>query len=215
MSGLSPPMRKAAAVALSLATGTATAASFDCGKATTRIEHAVCANTRLSQLDEQLAQAYRSAVGSAQAGSIRQTQRDWMRTRDACASDACLEREYAQRLAALQAPANAPAGDVSGTYERIGTGEDSAELTIARAGDGRLHVSGNALWVGNAETGNVHTGEVDGTFALEGDRLHYDADACRFTLKFAQAGLVVSEDNYACGGMNVTFDGEYEKTTPR
>lgn len=204
-----------AAVAVLLGTGSAAAASFDCGKAATMVEHAICANARLSRLDEQLADAYRKSLSGRQADSIRQAQRDWVRARDACTVDTCLEREYTQRLAALQAPADTPARDVSGTYERTGTGDDSAELTIARTGAGHLHVSGNAEWVGNAETGNVHTGEVDGTFALEGDRLHYDAEGCRFTLTFTRDGLAVSDDNAGCGGMNVTFDGEYAKTATR
>jgi uncharacterized protein len=211
--GGSRVMRVAATIALSLAMDSAIAASFDCSKAATPVEHAVCANARLSRLDEQLAQAYRKAIAGAQADSIRHAQRDWMRTRDACASDACLEQAYAQRLAALQASPATAMHDVGGTYERTGSGDHSAELTIARAADGRLHVSGNAQWVGNAEIGNVHTGEVDGTFALEGDRLHYDAEGCRFTLTFTRDGLAVSDDNAACGGMNVTFDGAYVKTT--
>jgi hypothetical protein len=120
--------------------------------------------------------------------------------RDGCASDASLEREYSQHLAALQAP---PA--------RLR--EDSAERKITRTAIGRLHVSGNAEWVGDAAAGNVHTSEVDGTFALEGDSVHYDAEGCRFMLTFTRGGLAVSDDNAACGGMNVTFDGDYMKTT--
>lgn len=190
------------------------AASFDCTKASTPVEHAICANAQLSRLDEKLALAYRDAIAGTAADSIRQTQRDWMRMRDACSNDACLEQAYTQRLADLRAPAMVQVHDVAGTYERNGEG-DAAELTIAPTADGRLHVSGNAEWVGNVETGNVHTGDVDGTFALEGNRMQYDADGCRFVLTFTRDGLSVSDDNAACGGMNVTFDGDYAKTTGR
>ena len=215
MSSAAPSVMFAAAMVAMSITGTALAASFDCGKAATPVERAICANGRLSQLDERLAEAYRKSLAESPGDSLRKVQRDWMRMRDACASDACLEQAYAQRLAALQVSPATPMHDLGGTYERSGSGGDDAELTITRSADGRLHVDGKALWVGNAATGNVHTGEIDGTFALEGDRLHYDAEGCRFTLAFTDDGLAVSDDNSACGGMNVTFDGDYVKKATR
>ncbi len=40
----------------------AQAASFDCGKAKTRVEKLICANAELSKLDEQLSREYKAAL---------------------------------------------------------------------------------------------------------------------------------------------------------
>jgi uncharacterized protein len=83
----------------------ARAASFDCAKAATTTEKLICGDPQLSQLDGQLAQAYRRALeGAVNPDKLRAEQRAWLRTeRKACGDDACLKTVYAQRLAALAA----------------------------------------------------------------------------------------------------------------
>ena len=83
----------------------ARAASFDCAKAATTTEKLICGDPQLSQLDGQLAQAYRRALeGAVDPDKLRAEQRAWLRTeRKACGDDACLKTVYAQRLAALAA----------------------------------------------------------------------------------------------------------------
>jgi uncharacterized protein len=82
----------------------ALAASFPCEKAATRIEKLICAQPRLSSLDEHLGRYYAAArpqLGSA-ASCLVKNQRAWLRTvRSACADAACLERAYLARLAEL------------------------------------------------------------------------------------------------------------------
>lgn len=82
----------------------ALAASFACENATTRIEKLICAEPRLSELDEYLGRYYAAArpqLGSASACLVT-NQRAWLRTvRNACADAACLERAYLARLAEL------------------------------------------------------------------------------------------------------------------
>lgn len=61
-----------------LATG-AQAASFDCAKAATEIEHAICNSPELSQLDEDMAAAYKQVPQSNKYfASLRANQRDWL-----------------------------------------------------------------------------------------------------------------------------------------
>ncbi|HEX7813967.1 lysozyme inhibitor LprI family protein [Dyella sp.] len=92
------------------------AASFDCKKATTDIEHAICADEAVGNLDEQIGRHYRDLLDVSprdQAATIRTTQRNWLATRDVC-KDApegvgkCLARLFTARndvLVAATTPA--------------------------------------------------------------------------------------------------------------
>ncbi|PXX49895.1 XAC2610-related protein [Aquitalea magnusonii] len=79
----------------------ATAASFDCSKAASATEQAICRQPALSALDEQVAAAYRQ---HNQQGLLQDNQRQWLAgPRAECKADAsCLQNVYQQRLAQLQ-----------------------------------------------------------------------------------------------------------------
>ena len=96
----------------------AAAASFDCNKASTSVEKAVCADPGLSQLDNELARAYASAyarMSREPAEQIRLGQRGWIDYAAIdCTDDAkplkaaydgdrleCLKSLYVSRIAAL------------------------------------------------------------------------------------------------------------------
>lgn len=114
--------------------------------------------------------------------------------------------------------AGAVGQDISGKYERFLNGKpdaNSASITLQENGSGKVHVSGNAVWVGDAATGNVNSGEVAGDFPVVNHRILYrDKTGCRMTIAVVQEGLRVSKSTSACGGLNVTFDGTYRKTVP-
>ena len=78
------------------------AASFDCGKAATAVEHLVCKNAWLSELDSMLSRAYRMSTlyASKQAITAAQAeQKNWLATvRDRCKDEACLTQAYSSRL---------------------------------------------------------------------------------------------------------------------
>ena len=77
-------------------------ASFDCGKAGTKVEHIICDNSEISQLDEELAASYKAALqDQAQAEAIKQTQKQWMKERNGCAEVGCVKLAYETRLASL------------------------------------------------------------------------------------------------------------------
>lgn len=84
------------------------------------------------------------------------------------------------------------------------------DLNITQNG-GALSVKGNAFWKGLGD--NIHIGEVDENGVPSGRRLvlggneQYD---CRVELVRIGRFLVAS-DNKNCGGVNVTFDGVYQK----
>lgn len=195
------------------------AASFDCSKASTSIEKTLCADAALSDLDELLLQHYKKAqVHAATPDALKDQQKAWLKTvRDACTDAKCLKRAYKARIGELTdvlvnaAPAAAP-GAFSGTYARYSEGKvdtHSSDITLEQLPNGKVKVSGTALWMGPL---SPNIGELDGTFTRSGNQIFYTAgDYCKCTLTLIADGLKVTDDNGGCGGMNVTFNGEYRK----
>ena len=110
-----------AGVVVLASAGWAHAASFDCSKASTAVERAICGSRELSQMDETLAAAYaaaREGLSPEAERVVRAGQRDWIDYRDrACTRDAkpiggdydadgmqCLANLYSLRLEQLQLP---------------------------------------------------------------------------------------------------------------
>jgi uncharacterized protein len=118
-------------------------ASFDCRKAATPVERAICAGRDLAEADRQLSSAYQTTA--ARAGGERErlatSQRAWLARRDRdCGGGAeqqrCLFRAYGRRLLELAAWPEAPFGpgdrpDLAVLTRVLVTKRDDA---IARAG---------------------------------------------------------------------------------
>lgn len=91
------------------------AASFDCKKASTDIEHAICDDPKLNVLDEQISGHYRhllSESAASKVADIRAAQRTWLAGRDGCKGAAeglkvCLQTRLAARDKELAASADA------------------------------------------------------------------------------------------------------------
>lgn len=95
-------------VFLTLFSGAATGASFDCAKAATRVEKQVCADPGVAQLDEALGNEYRAAVAHGDA-SLKTSQQAWLKqVRDACATLDCLRDAYEARIEQLRGVAAFP-----------------------------------------------------------------------------------------------------------
>lgn len=88
-------------------------ASFDCTKAASAAEHAICGDVKLARLDRQMADTYRSLItddGHEQPPEkTKAEQRDWLKTRTtACRAETgdaltgCLTGLYRARLAVLK-----------------------------------------------------------------------------------------------------------------
>ena len=83
---------------------TAQAASFDCGKANTKVEKLICGDAELSKLDDELGVSYKDALqDEKQADVIKQAQKQWMKQRNGCADAACVKRAYEARISSLTA----------------------------------------------------------------------------------------------------------------
>ena len=89
--------------ALLLPLSFANAASFDCAKATTLVEKAICGDPQLSARDDALMTAYQHAlVEATDANRLKAEQRAWLKNvRNKCQDVTCLFNAYDQRIAAL------------------------------------------------------------------------------------------------------------------
>lgn len=109
-----------ALVMLGLGTVAASAASFDCKKATTPFEVAICTNPELSKADEVLAVSYQTAIGGLSKPALaemQKAQRAWLDyAQKSCTDDAklpkaeypeeqmnCLQSQIGNRARALEA----------------------------------------------------------------------------------------------------------------
>jgi len=83
--------------------------SFDCQKATTAVEHAICNDPQLAALDGELDAAYqeaRSILNNDEKRVLRDAQRAWLKVRDACEADTwpvlCVKTTVMERLEELR-----------------------------------------------------------------------------------------------------------------
>ena len=79
------------------------AASFDCSKATTKVEKMVCASPELSQLDESLSRAYQ-AVQKRFGKAAVLDQMWWLHRRDKYTNEIGLKMHYERRIKELESP---------------------------------------------------------------------------------------------------------------
>ena len=108
--------------------GNAHAASFDCTKAQSKVEHLVCDNPELSKLDDDLNAAYSNVLkNDGSATSIRTEQKKWLKERNACLDAACLSSSYSQQIAFLKSPALAPF-----TFTRNETLPEQADTSVCK-----------------------------------------------------------------------------------
>lgn len=88
-------------LALALPLG-ASGASFDCARAGTATERLICADERVSDLDNDLADAYTRALRGPDGDGVRKAQQEWIaHARAACKDAACLRQAYVDRIAAI------------------------------------------------------------------------------------------------------------------
>lgn len=119
-------------------------ASFDCTKASSRIDNAICASPELSELDNKLDAVYRAALAvSTDPPGVREAQREWLRaTRNYCSDEGCLLTVYKQRIAALGSTSEAqsqPTDAAAATPAAVDppvTGQPPTEPSVAAASSG-------------------------------------------------------------------------------
>ena len=96
-----------AALILAIAPQISVAASFDCQKTSSEVEKLICDEdqSNLSQIDEEMAQAYRAALqqaGDKEKEAIKSEQRRWLAEMSRCKTTKCLEIVYLPRITQLR-----------------------------------------------------------------------------------------------------------------
>ena len=216
-----PYLRTVLSVLLFASSFGAVAASFDCSKAKSKNETLICSDSQLSSLDETLNRAYRHAYEIAPNKSVlRQSQRDWLGSYEvsSCGDTACLKTLFSNRVALLNevAATGEPTSQWNDTYVRYWKGKidkNAATITIIGLRTGRLYVSGTALWYGRqANIGQVNDGQMDGytNRVIAGNTAIFDNDGCSANL-LQRDNLLEVQGETGCGGLNVTFNGTYQR----
>jgi uncharacterized protein YecT (DUF1311 family) len=110
------------------------AASFDCARASSRVERLICNTADVSKLDGSLSSAYKAFLkASSDPEMIRREQKEWLRKRDTCQDVECLSYHYQTRLAELTLN---PIESFAGAWPALTGGKDTVcaeALQIAKA----------------------------------------------------------------------------------
>lgn len=104
-------------------------------------------------------------------------------------------------------------GVADGRYATLGfhDGASGAEINILTLPGGKFEVQGFALWVNRAvNPPGAHTGDFHQVIEADGQVFRIRDGRCEITIERRGTSLTV-QDNLACGGVNVTFSGEYER----
>ncbi len=195
-------------------TSSAHSASFDCTKASSLVEQAICTDKQLSDLDEQLMLYYKKALlSSANATALKTEQQAWLKNgRNICADKTCLAQAYKSRLAALNEQVATAALKSSLQPGDYLTEKGWGYLTLAQDKNAGLRFSIEAMGV------NGHTCQLTGA-VHDGKSIPDEQDAgeqhceVRFSAK-GDSVEVTSNSEQACRyfcGMRAGFEGLYLK----
>ena len=211
-------------VILALLPLTTFAASFDCTKASTAGEKAICADPELSKLDEQLAKAYKRALQKGPRAKVQVDQRAWLKEQRDCGADRfCLEGKYNRRIAQLEGVhwSLADWQRASGTWSEAESTETSNQRLVIKS------VTAKDFGFDLNSIDGTHTGEISGVahFTPDGRALYKseeDGVDCRLAfvpldserLQVEQLPAESNSDKSSCGnyyGGGVDFGGLFLK----
>ncbi|HEY0011849.1 MAG TPA: pentapeptide repeat-containing protein [Allosphingosinicella sp.] len=150
------------------------APSFDCGRARSRAERAICAADayELRELDRDLAAVYGRAAAANPAVAARQ--RAWLAEREACAP-ACLPRMYEARIGELIAGLGTPQWARSGA-RALFVSERTEFLDSFRTDP--LYLKILPVIVADAAARVIVQVHADGTIDADGDAIGGNAHSC-------------------------------------
>lgn len=203
--------------------GGVAAASFDCHKAKSELEHSLCDNAELSQLDSQLGKHYQkltSTLTPAEVKELRATQLVWLdrRVMDCATTEVnCLKNLYQKRIETLTFRASpafetSAAGKVAGIYQR----GKNMELMVEAVNTNiiAVSISGAEMTMGRWLCGFNAEGELNNGSA----KLHVlDIDDL-VSFRFEKNKVIVSEksektEQSSFCGMGGTLRGTYTRAT--
>ncbi|MEA2029493.1 MAG: lysozyme inhibitor LprI family protein [Campylobacterota bacterium] len=181
------------------------AASFDCRKASTQVEHLICGDSELSYLDEELLRAYKNALKKSDPNRVKSQQRRWLKyTRNDCTTLSCLKDVYKLQIDRLNGSTlrvQRSRSKWAGEYKM-----DSDDLTIEPS----LHFSYNSIG------GNMHLCNIEGKFREVMGKLKFsdNPNNCHITVQYTNPQTIhvdISQCRYYCGMSAFTTSGNFTK----
>jgi len=111
---------------------TAQATSFDCAKASTKVENLICGEAELSKLDDELSKAYRQALDQGEdKQKVIKEQRQWLKeSRNSCDASNCLKSVYQNRISELGRKPKIVFRDCADCPEMVAIPAGSFELSL-------------------------------------------------------------------------------------
>ena len=198
------------------------AASFDCKKASTAGEKAICADATLSKLDEQLAQAYRQALKKGSRAQVQAAQKAWLKEQRSCGADRfCLEGKYNIRIAQLEG-AHWSLADwqrASGTWTEADSGMQSLTIKSMTEDGFQFELSSSAGSYGGTIDGQARFTPDGALFTSSEDGVScqlrfFLQDKGRLSVEDIDTG-VVDSDHLSCvsyyGRGSAEFGGTFRK----
>ena len=189
-------------VAISLITSLLYGASFDCDKASSKVEHLICGDDELSILDEHLSIAYRDAKKYKEYKQLKLEQRKWMKRRNSCITIYCLKQSYTNRLKIL---------------------EGYAKGAESKAWSGKFHASTDSLTIQPSLAFEYRslgdrgdTCELHGKFKEVGDKLefHDDVNDCHIKISSLENNMLYLEAtgcSHYCGTYAMVGSSKFEQ----
>ena len=198
----------------------APAASFDCGKAETKIERAICADPKLSALDDELAKVYKEALGLASdQTAFKKAQHDWLKeVRDAAENPGDIEAAHLARIEEIRSDpklkkrmfaVTAPPASIFGRYSETEpncsypkeredeydcTGEPGESYIDIKAGPGNSVAVTGELWFFNGHACGPFEGKAEWVHdSLRMPNLEDEENRCVLIMRFKD-GKVFTED---------------------
>lgn len=115
----------------------AQAASFDCAKAQSKVEHLICDNPEISKLDDELDAEYKLALQDhTRAEATKFSQKQWLHERNLCLTAICLRDTYIGRNTHLQRARSAVVQSITTTIadqsKTIPTHEEESASTLLK-----------------------------------------------------------------------------------
>ncbi len=179
--------------------------SFNCRKASSKIEYLICGDNELSTLDEHLAIAYKNAKKYENPQRLKLEQRKWIHQRNVCTTVLCLQKSYTKRLATLEGYAKGEQPKPwSGTFQ---LGESDDKIVI------KPSMSFSYTNITNRDFGC----DIKGKFTKVKDRLEFHDNESNCHLKVSmitQNSIYIDttpcQVNY-CGINAQANSGKYER----
>ncbi len=190
-------------LSLFVAFGSLNAASFNCKKAGTFIEHTICGDDKLSKLDEDLAKAYKKARKNGDAKAIKKEQRKWLKTtRKSCKNVKCLRKVYAQRVDELNGNTKSSSAPTwAGKYNK-----GDADLSIEK--------DLSFMYVAMNPAKGFNMCNIEGKFSQQRDTLSFSDNGCSVKIKslnHSTLAVKISNCDDFCGRGIYIIDGKFKK----